>query len=168
MLVVLAIVAILATFAAPSFGQLFARRAVIAAASTLASDYRYARSEAIKLSGYVTVCRSTDGTSCATTAGSWHTGWLVFADNDGNGTLDSGTDEILRVQQELLGISSLANPTLSSTLIKATFRPNGLGIAINDSLVVTPSTSSTGLTRLLCISSQGRMALRDEGTNSCA
>lgn len=168
LLLVVAIVGMLAVFAVPGFGEFYARRAVVAAASTLAGDYRFARAEAIKRSGFVTLCRSTNGTSCASTKDSWHTGWLVFADYNGNGDLDSSTDEILRVQQTVSGVSSIANATASNTVLKATFRPNGMGLSVAETLILQASNSTAqGTTRLLCISALGRTALRDSGASTC-
>ncbi len=168
MLVVVALVAILASLAAPGFNSMIASRSVASAASAMADDYRFARSEAIKRGGYVTLCRSLDAAACTTDVGSWHTGWLVFSDYNGNGALDAGSDTVLRVQQSVSGVSALAHPTVSSTPVKATFRPNGLGVAINTSWVVTPiNSSATNSTRLLCVSTNGRVALRDAGDSSC-
>lgn len=165
LMIVIALVAILTSLAVPGFSQFLSKRSVSAAAATLATDYRFARSEAIKRSSFVTVCRSTDSATCAGTSESWHGGWIVFADADGNGVVGAN-EEILRVQQVIQGISSIVNPTLSSTRHTATFRPSGIAVAVNDSMVVTPSVASTN-TRLLCISNQGRVALRAQGDATC-
>lgn len=166
LLVVVVVIGVLGSLVAPSFIGLFARRAVQAAASDVASDLRLARSEATKRSSYVTACRSTDAATCAGT-GSWHTGWVVFVDGNGNGAIDAG-DAVLRVHQELSGIRSVGNADLTTTRAFLTFRPNGLGISISDTWFVTPSASSAaGIGRLMCISSQGRLTLREQGATAC-
>jgi type IV fimbrial biogenesis protein FimT len=166
LMVVIALLGVLASLVAPSFKGALARRAVLAAASDVASDLRLARSEAAKRSSFVTVCRSTDTATCAA-KGSWHTGWIMFLDRNGDGVKDAA-DEVLRVHQELAGIQSLGASTLADTKETLTFRPNGLGIGINDSWVATPSASTAaGSTRLLCISSQGRLSVGEEGASAC-
>jgi type IV fimbrial biogenesis protein FimT len=165
LLVVVALVAVLVSLAVPGFSQFLSKRSVQSAASALASDYRFARSEAIKRSGYVTTCRSSDGTSCTAGVGSWHDGWIVFADQNADSVVDAG-DDILRVQQAVQGISAMQSLTAASTRRFATFRPNGIAVGVAGNLVITPSVASTN-TRLLCISNQGRVAIRPAGAASC-
>jgi type IV fimbrial biogenesis protein FimT len=165
LLIVVALSAILMTLAVPGFSQFLAKRSVQSAASALASDYRFARSEAIKRSAYVTACRSTNGTSCAAAVGSWHSGWIVFSDLNADAVVDSDED-VLRVQQAIQGISSMQSLTPSNTRRFITFRPNGVAVAVAGNLVITPSVASSN-TRLLCISMQGRVSVRPEGSLGC-
>jgi type IV fimbrial biogenesis protein FimT len=167
LLVVMVVIGVLGSLVAPSFIGLFSRRAVQAAASDLASDLRLARSEATKRSTYVTACRSTDAATC-TAGGSWHTGWVVFVDGNGNSAIDAG-DTILRVQQPISGLRSMGvSPDLTTTRGTLTFRPNGLGISLSDTWVLTATgTGSATTTRLMCISAQGRLVLRDKGASAC-
>lgn len=52
-----------------------------------------ARSEAIKRSTTVSICRSTDGTSCKN-GSDWSDGWVVFVNPNGNNSIDAGEDVI--------------------------------------------------------------------------
>ena len=170
LLVVIAVLGLLTSLAAPGMSSYLARRSVSAASSTLAADLRYARSEAVKRSGYVTVCRSTDGTSCAGAGGSWSGGWIVFTDSDGlgNGSV-GGNDAVLRVQPKLVGVGSLQNATLASTRGHFAYQPIGIGIAQSDTLVVSPEVGSVVANRqLMCISSQGRALVRPMGATACS
>ena len=56
----------------------------------------YARSEAIRRSGSVSVCSSTNGHLFGTT--NWATGWIVFVDANADGTLNAsdGADALLQ------------------------------------------------------------------------
>ena len=79
LLVTIAIMAILMAFAVPSFVQQIQSNQVVTTASKLREALSYARSEAIKRSAFVTICPSSNGTSCLSST-AWATGWLVFID----------------------------------------------------------------------------------------
>jgi type IV fimbrial biogenesis protein FimT len=166
LLITVAIAAILLALAAPNFREMLVKRSVQAAAETLASDMRYARSEALKRATPTVMCQSADGAKCATAAGSWSDGWIVYIDPNNlavNTAIPSA--DLVRVQQPLPNIASIQNTVLASTKQKVKFEPTGFAKAANDSLVITPTGSvPVGSTRLLCISINGRPALRAAGT----
>jgi type IV fimbrial biogenesis protein FimT len=59
----------------------------------------YARSEAIKRNGVVSLCPSLDGSTC-TTATAWQTGWLVFVNLDHDSPADrDAAEDLLRVYE---------------------------------------------------------------------
>ena len=58
LLVVLTVSAILLSLAAPSFSRLIQSTKISGAVNTFLADLRFARSEAIRLGGTVTMCRS--------------------------------------------------------------------------------------------------------------
>jgi hypothetical protein len=92
---------------------------------------------------------------------------VVFVDRNGDGVMDAG-DNVLRVHQELSGIRSMGASPLGSTKAVLTFRPNGLGIGINDGWTITPQvTVGATVSRLLCISAQGKLTLREPGAVAC-
>jgi type IV fimbrial biogenesis protein FimT len=95
LLVTIAIAAILAGLAAPSFRQLMAGNRLKSHASAFHTGLLLARSEAIKRKSRVVVCKSA-GTSC-TTDGGWQQGWIVFADADNDATIDAGEEVIQKV-----------------------------------------------------------------------
>lgn len=169
LMVTVALAAMLAGLAAPALSSLMANRSMSAALDAMVSDFRYARSEALKRSAPVSICRSATGTSCA--AGSWHSGWLVFVESAPGGSIgvvDAG-DEILRVQSGLSGLSSIAAPGGGNINTAFTFRQTGVAVSGgNVSAVLTPtgSVTSTG-TRLLCINAVGRASVRAQGVTAC-
>lgn len=77
LMVVVAIVAILATLAAPSFNPLIERWRVRSASEDLTSTLYFARSEAIKRGGGITI----DAT------GGWNLGWKVIHASEGVSTV---------------------------------------------------------------------------------
>lgn len=54
-----------------------------------------ARTEAVKRKTTVSLCSSDDIVSCAGTADTWTTGWIVFEDVNGNGDYDAADDTII-------------------------------------------------------------------------
>ncbi len=84
LMITVAIFAILAAIAAPSFRGLIVRNQLSTLSNELMVALQYARSEAIVLRGTVTVCQSADGVGCAA-AGGWEQGWIAFHDRNGDG-----------------------------------------------------------------------------------
>ncbi|MFW5450460.1 MAG: GspH/FimT family pseudopilin [Methylophagaceae bacterium] len=89
LMVVIAIIGILASLAAPSFNTILRQQKVIGEAKVLFSLVYLARSEAIKRNGIVAICKSNDADQCG---GSWSDGWIIFSDSVGNsnGSRDVG------------------------------------------------------------------------------
>jgi type IV fimbrial biogenesis protein FimT len=173
LLVVLALLAILAAMAAPSLSSFLARSAVDAAAEALASDLRFARTEALKRTNLVVLCSSSNGTSCFGKGGAWRDGWLVFVDADDDGSLSTG-DTILRVQQALPAVSSIADDPAGDSW-KFTYQPTGWAKGASQKFFIDPvgvvivnGVVDRSASRLLCISATGRPSLRPRGANSCA
>lgn len=78
-MVVLAIIVIAASIAAPSMQTILAGNRLISVSNTLVGAMRYARSEAVTANQSVFVCSSADQASCG---GSWANGAVVVrADN---------------------------------------------------------------------------------------
>lgn len=103
LLVTLAIVAIGAAIAAPSFRGMIADTRLSAQANDLLASLKYTRSEAVKRNARVSMCKKAGDNTCAVTStatAGWQGGWLVFVDGGVPGTID-GTDTILRVQGPL-------------------------------------------------------------------
>lgn len=125
LLVVVTIVGILAALAGPSFQRSIVRNRMTAQSNEFLSSLNYARSEAMKRGHSVTLCRSNDGSSCATSGG-WEAGWLAFSDTNGNNSLDTG-EIIVRVWPALSSDFSLR----SSTGIGASIRYDARGMAQN-------------------------------------
>ena len=87
----MAILAVLAALAGPSFGPLIERWRVRDAAEGLQSTLFLARAEGIKRGGNVIVMKAANGNGCtnATAATQWGCGWRVFYDVNKNNTQDA-------------------------------------------------------------------------------
>lgn len=124
-LIVIAIAAILVAVAIPSLQDTVSRNARDSIQLDLMTSLALARSQAVSLSATVSVCHSTNQSSCSNTAGAdWDAGWLVFSDFDSDGVLDSGDgDTVLQVHPAANGIVGIellnsSNATLSNEFVR--------------------------------------------------
>lgn len=101
LMVVLSIVAVLATLATPSFSSLIETHRVQGVAKELESTLYFARSEAIKRGGLVAIQKIANNTGICTTASStrdWDCGWIVCHDVNGNGVCNASEPILQRVE----------------------------------------------------------------------
>ncbi len=106
LMITLAIAGILIASAAPSFRTSIQNNRMVTQINELHTSLSLARSEAIKRNNNVTVCQSSDGASCT---GNWQDGWIIFVDNDFDGSVDAGDgDVVLRVDGIITGDNTLS------------------------------------------------------------
>lgn len=134
MMTAMLIVGILTSLALPSYRSFVVSNGILSQLNMLQSHLMLARSEAISRGLPVSVCRSTSGSAC--TSGSdgtnpgWGDGWIIFTDINGNGSLDAGTDTIIRVQQKLItaaGNGSITPNNLTTSTIADVLTFNSMG-----------------------------------------
>jgi type IV fimbrial biogenesis protein FimT len=160
LMVVVAIVAILAALAGPSFRDLMDGWRVRSATEELTNTVYYARSEAIKRGGFITVRKN-----CATgTAQEWDCGWIVFTDTDNNGALN-GAETILQTFPLLTGVNVLHSNNIAFYRVDRWGQINGLGAG---SFAVTPKPLGVASRHAsaLCITAGGRIKTT-KGTVTC-
>lgn len=162
----LAIMAILATLAAPALHTLVVKRTVSSQADALGAALRLARSEAIKRGQPVTMCASLDPEAAKPQciqggATNWATGWLVFVDHDDTlGQLDAG-EALLKVQAPFRASGSLNNNKTAAF----TYRANGMMFPLNMStFTVLPDSKDSpaalaDVIRCVIIGSGGRVRI---------
>ena len=172
-MVTVAIMAILAAIAAPSFTNLIRDYAVSSQLNALNADMRYARSEAIKRGTSVALCASPDPLLPSPKCGGsdWKTGWIIFLDPSANGdrsTVASKHEDVIR-RQESFGSASNGIAGLSGTTVKSLrFNSDGRIPGGANNLEFRSAGSSTDeITRLLCISVTGRPRAAGKGVTSC-
>lgn len=88
LMVVVAVMALLLAFAAPSFNSLTASTQLTTTKNRLVLGLQKARSEALSRSRDVVLCPSRDGLRCEE-ASDWSNGWLLYIDNNRNGRFDA-------------------------------------------------------------------------------
>jgi len=114
LIITIAILAIVASFAVPSFRETILINRLSTQINEVSSLTGYARSEASKIQdGVITVCASSNGTTCSG-ANTWETGLIVMRDLDGDRVLDAGDDQLLRVSQGLEGGNTMRIAGLTS------------------------------------------------------
>ena len=163
LLIVILILAIISAMAYPSFIQLINSSRVNTAVSLLHVALIHARSESIKRNSKVIICRSENADSLAPSCANgiaptgWGTGWIVYADIDGNSKFDAD-DELIRIQSVLFPTvesgSILSNPHRNAIAFRATGQTFGafLQFSINQPL----RRNDVGINRYICIASGGR------------
>ena len=124
LMIAIGIGALIMTMAVPSFKNSIDNQRMVTATNELVMALTLAKSEAIKRVSYVTVCSSTNGTTCAGNNTSWNDGWIVFA-NDSTTTIGAldGADELIRVYPGLHNDLSVA--PLGNVGAFVSFRPSG-------------------------------------------
>ncbi|WP_345944596.1 GspH/FimT family pseudopilin [Variovorax sp. dw_954] len=151
LMVVLAVVAILATVAAPSFIDLTQRNRVATEVNGFVGDLQFARAEAIRRGETVTVC-ATSATNTAVCGGNntpWQNGWLIF--NNGNAsniTIDTG-ETVMRRQAKWSGTDTF---TASGGLGAITYSRDGFALNLPGGTVqLTLNTSPVNAKATRCV-----------------
>ena len=112
LMMTLAVVAILLGIAAPGFVSIIKNNRITTVTNDLLADLALARSEAAKRGQSVSICISSNGTSCTGT--NWLDGRLVFSDAGTAGTID-GSDAIIRVTESRSNGLTLSSANFANT-----------------------------------------------------
>jgi type IV fimbrial biogenesis protein FimT len=160
LLVTITVAGVLLAVAIPSFIDVTLGSKLGSYANNLVASVYLARSEAIKRNTPVTLCVSTNGTSCAT--GGWQQGWIVLV----------GTT-VIQIQPALNGSGSgstgLSGLKISeaSSISSLTFQPTGVG-ATTAILKVCRATPTVGnQERVVTISLTGQATVAKTKTGVC-
>lgn len=159
LMVTVAILAVLAALAAPSFTPLFERWRIMQTVEALKSSLQLARSEAIKRGGQVVIQKipnKTDGCSTATSKAEWDCGWLVCDDVNNSGTCTKA-DPVLHT------VSAPSNLQITRKGGAETIKFNRWGLVDGawPSFSIVPLNKSTSdpASKGLCMSSGGRIRI---------
>ena len=155
-LVSMAVVAILATLAAPAFTNLKLDAMRTATVNEFFHSLFLARSEAVKRGEVVSVCRSEDGSTCAAREQPWTVGWIVFAN------LDRDEPAVRDPNEPVLAVyGAREGVTITSNRVTYSFRPTVQGV-VNGTIVFCDRRGSEHA-RAIIISHTGRprVARRD-------
>jgi type IV fimbrial biogenesis protein FimT len=110
MMIVIALIAIVAGIAAPNLSMFTKNSALSGASEELLNTLGYAKSEAIKRGGSISICNSAnpsaDQPTCITGTPNWQTGWIMFVDADGDMSFDTG-ETLLQITQPLKNVDQI-------------------------------------------------------------
>ena len=159
LMVVVAIMAVLAALAAPSFTPLIERWRISQISEQLKSTLYFARSEAIKRGGNVAIQKlpnNTNGCTTASTNQAWDCGWFVCADTDGDGACNGSETELQRYETP-------SNVQVSRTGGAASIKLNRWGLVdgawLGFSIVPLNKSTANPAARGVCMSSGGRIKI---------
>ena len=169
LMIVIAITAILASIAIPSYRQMVVSNRVSGMVSDLHGAFLLARSEALKRGVSVAVCKTSTPSAaspmCDPVAGAvgWGTGWMIYVDTNGSRTR-SNDEAIIQIYGPYLAseadgkiISNAANENIS-------FNATGQTFTKTQFVVSAPSAFSSE-DRAVCVAIGGRAKV--ERASSC-
>ena len=159
LMVTLAVVGILAAVAVPAMTSLIAGNRLAGATNELASSLQLARSEAIRRNAQVTICATTNGTTCSAST-DWSR-WIVTG-RDNSAAAGAANDVILTH-------TAPAALQVSGPAAGIVFRPSGLIRAGASLSVCAPTASLSENRRDINVMISGNInTARTEGGAQCS
>lgn len=150
LMVTVAVLAILAAIALPSFTSTINGNRLVAQANDLVAALQLAKSEAIKINAPVRLCGSGDGETCSGSNGSWKR-WIVVAPVGANET---------RVVADAEAASQVQ---VSASVKEIVFRPDGMVSGAGEITACLPTTRPAENKRTVRITTGGQ--IRTESAN---
>lgn len=161
LMVTVGIIAVVSAVAVPSFTNIIHSNRLADYSNSFVASAQLARGEAIKTNATVSMCASSNGSSCdGSTVGAWRSGWIVFRDTNGNGSVGTG-ETVIQVQQTINGSYRL-NASATGALI---FQPSGVG---STSVTMTLCKISNTNQRTITLSVTGRATVANSTASSCS
>ncbi|CAP51017.1 prepilin-type N-terminal cleavage/methylation domain-containing protein [Xanthomonas campestris pv. campestris] len=163
LMVTVAVLAIVLAVAVPAFGTLIRSSRLTSNANEVVAALQLARSEAVRQNSLVAVCRSDNGSTCAT-GGAWNQFITVV--------VRSG--QVLRVNQVRSGTIVDGSPSLNALNDRISFSPDGLarassGSPLNGKLSVCLATSSPDQNnRTIVIANGSRVSVERTVVPTCS
>lgn len=158
LMVTLAVVGILAAVAVPAMTSLIAGNRLAGASSELTSSLQLARSEAIRRNAQVTICASSNGTTCSAST-DWSR-WIVTGPD--NAAAAGAANEVI------VAHAAPASLQVSGPSAGIVFRPSGLIRAGATLSVCTPTASLDENRRDINVMISGNISTtRTEGGAQC-
>lgn len=163
LMITIALVGILISFAVPVFTQMTANQRLVSSSNNLINALSTARSAAVKQKRHVTVCASTDGASCALNLTEWRNGWIVFANTSSANLQRNAAEVIESLIQVYDAPKGISNITLTAAgaggAAILSYRPSGVigNIAANQERLFTVCDKrGSGVARAVLVSRSGR------------
>jgi type IV fimbrial biogenesis protein FimT len=161
LVVVCTIVGILLAVGVPSYRYVTTANRVASEINGLLGDLQFARSEAIKQGLTISVCATSDGSSCLTTGNAWKTGWLVFTDAGTPGVIGP-PDQVLRKQSSF---TSSDNLLIDNNIQYVSFNRSGfmMNAPAGATFTLSDATTNAQYTRCLSTTLVGALSTQRSG-----
>ncbi len=156
LLVTVTLVAILLAIGLPSYQGITTTNRMAAEMNALVGDLQYTRSEAVKQGQTVTMCASSNGTSCSGST-DWANGWMIFSDANNNQAVNTG-EARLRLQAAL-GSTDTLQSNSATTLSAITFNRNGFSSNAG-SVTLNDASGTTDQRKCVMLSTVGTVQLQ--------
>ncbi len=166
LVITLIVAATLLALGVPAMQEMLRNNSLVGQTNMLVTDLQLARSEAIKGSVPVALCRSNDQVTCGGTSQNWTTGWLVFVDANASNsstyqpTFNTGDgDRLLRVGNAANGgVAILSDTDADSSILYEADGTLRIGIA-SDAVFAICDNRGANFGRHIEINSMGRPRL---------
>ncbi len=165
LMVVLAIIGILASAAAPSFSDIILGSKLSGYSSRLVASTMLARSEAIKRNAMVSMCVSANGTSCA--SGGWEQGWLVMCKTTDQAYCDPAGTANLVIQYQPAAAAGY-KITEANAVATINFDPSGTGATLAQLTLCRASPTVGTRQSVVRISASGRPSATKTTGTTCS
>jgi type IV fimbrial biogenesis protein FimT len=161
LMIVVMIVSVIGVIGGPIMADTVKNNRVRAEADRILTTLNLTRSEAVKRNLPVSVCRSSNGTSCT---GNWADGWIIFTNSDGDDTVDAGVDQVIRVYEGLNAGYTLGGTITSDTL---TYFSDGSYAGGTGTINICSPDADPSQGWKLMLNTVGRPRVK-QGTSSCS
>lgn len=158
----MAILGVLLALAAPAFTEALLSNKLSSFSNNFVASAQVARSEAIKRNATLTMCRSADSATCATSGG-WQQGWIVMCNTDDAATCRVGGASVLVIYQQAAMPSGFQ---LTGDTYSLTFPGTGSGVT-QANLVLCRSAPLGAQERTLKVTATGRASVATTKTGVC-
>jgi len=169
LLVVMAIIGVLLSVGVPSYRSFSNNSRISGAINALLGDLQFTRAEANKRGTFVSACASVSFSTCSAST-SWDTGWIVFVDNNTNGTIGTVDDGEVILRQQA-AFSSTDSAVADSSVVKITFNREAFisGLPADPVTITFKPLNAIDptWTRCLAVGQMGRMTVQKSGTGAC-
>lgn len=168
MLVVVAVIGVLVTIAAPGMTATMNSIRLSSASDVFVSGLNLARTEAVSHAVPVVLCKSADATSCSATGG-WEQGWIIFRDTNNNGQREETEGIVAREAALPAGLKLTGNQNVARYV---SFTPRGSARLVGGgfqagTLTLCKQSLEGGEARQIVLNVVGRLRVHKTPVASC-
>jgi type IV fimbrial biogenesis protein FimT len=168
LLVTIALMAVLLRLAVPSFQSTMLSNKLASYSNDFVGAVQFARSEAVKRNAQITLCRSADGSTCAT-SGSFEQGWIVMCKAlTATPTVCNSTGTEVLVLHKEGALSSDYRFTTTSGTYSLVFPASGVGATQVTAKVCRATPTAGSQERQIEVTVSGRTSVTKTTTGTCS